>query len=186
MLQKCSASSAGQRWQYRAGDELANPGSGRCLADQGSSRKNGSPVTLRDCSGAAAQSWQLAAAPVLAGLPGRCLSDAGNSPAPGTAAEIAVCGSGAAQKWIMKRSGALTIHGRCLSVAGGSAATGAAVQLATCGSSAAQHWVPGPHGQLLNENSGLCLTDPRSTRTAGTKLVQDDCAGQPGQVWAVS
>lgn len=186
VLQKCSASSAGQRWQYRAGDEFANPGSGRCLADQGSSRKSGSPVTLRDCSGAAAQSWQLAAAPVLAGLPGRCLSDAGNSPAPGTAAEIAVCGSGAAQKWIMKRSGALTIHGRCLSAAGGTAATGAGVQLATCGSSAAQHWVPGPHGQLLNENSGLCLTDPRSTRTAGTKLVQDDCAGQPGQVWAVS
>jgi hypothetical protein len=185
-LRSCSASAAGQRWQYRAGDELYNPHSGRCLADPGGSRTAGRPVALWACSGAAAQSWQLPAAPVLAGIRGRCLADPGASARTGTQVQIAACAAGPAQQWVMKRTGAMTIKGRCLSAAEGSAAAGAAVQLAACRSSAAQRWDPGPHGQLVNENSGLCLSDPKDTRASGTGLVQGDCYGRPGQVWAVS
>jgi hypothetical protein len=180
-LRSCSASAAGQHWQYRAGDELYNPHSDRCLAGPGGSRTAGRPVALWACSGAAAQSWQLPAAPVLAGIRGRCLAAK-----TGSQVQIAACAVGPAQKWVMKRTGALTIRGRCLSVAGGSTAAGAAVQLAACGRSAAQRWDPGPHGQLVNENSGLCLSDPKDARASGTALVQSDCYGRPGQIWAVS
>ena len=46
-------------------------------------------------------------------------------------------------------------------------------------------WLPTPNGELINTNSGRCLADP-GNGPAGTKLVQEDCYGQAGEVWAIN
>jgi Ricin-type beta-trefoil lectin domain-like len=46
-----------------------------------------------------------------------------------------------------------------------------------------QHWhVPGSsdYGEIINQNSGLCLT---TDGNAGDQLYQDTCTGSPGQLW---
>jgi hypothetical protein len=48
--------------------------------------------------------------------------------------------------------------------------------------SATGFWVPGPAGELINANSGRCLDNPG----LGRRLVQEDCYGQPGEVWALN
>jgi hypothetical protein len=184
-LQSCT-DAASQRWQDQTGDQLYNPHSGRCLADSGSSRVNGRQVELWSCSGGPAQSWKLPAAPVLAGISGKCLADPDDSARSGTRIEISACSARSSQKWVMERAGTIRIQGKCLSVSGGSLADGAAAELTGCGSSLAQRWEPGPHGQLVSENSGRCLTAPQNAAAGGTKLTQSDCYGQPGQIWAVS
>jgi hypothetical protein len=183
-LQPCTGGSS-QRWLYQAGDELANPGSGKCLADPGGSRVNGTQAEIASCDGAADRSWTLPPAPVLAGIAGQCLTDPGDSSRAGTRVEISGCSASAAQKWTMTRGGALTIRGKCLQVAGRSLTDGAPIELARCGSTPAQQWQTGPDGQLLNGNSGRCLADPANS-AASPKLAQEDCYSQPGEIWAVS
>jgi Ricin-type beta-trefoil lectin domain len=116
---------------------------------------------------------------------GRCLTDPGDRAAPGTRAEIAACGSGAAQRWAVGPRGAIRIRGRCLAVPGASRDPGTPVELARCGRPGAR-WLRGPDGELLNQNSGLCLADPRNAAAAGTKLVQRVCYLEPGELWLIS
>jgi hypothetical protein len=163
--------SAAQRWAYQAGDQLRNVKSGRCLASAGS----GSPAALRRCTGGPAQSWQLPAGPVLSALPGNCLAAAG------TGVTLARCRSAIPQHWLVSRGGMLQADGKCLVVAGRSMLDGAAIKLAACSGAAAQRWLPGPHGELINENSGRCLTSG-----AAGRLTQQDCYSLQGQIWAVT
>jgi hypothetical protein len=189
-LQSCASAAskraATQRWQYQAGDQLDNPHAGRCLADPHASKVDGRQVELWSCNGRRAQSWRLPPAPVLSGVAGMCLTDPAGSDKAGTSIEISGCSASDSQKWVLKREGSIRIQGRCLAVPGGGMTDGAAVKLARCRNSLAQRWEPGPHGQLVNENSGRCLTDPANATTAGTRLTQSDCYGQPGQIWAIS
>jgi hypothetical protein len=86
----------------------------------------------------------------------------------------------------MKRNATLRIRGECLAVAGSSLQDGAVVELARCSGATAQKWFTGPAGELLNGNSGRCLADPGNAAASGTGLVQEDCYGQPGELWSVS
>jgi hypothetical protein len=184
-LQSC-AGSAGQQWAYRSLDHLYNPNSGKCLADPAKSGTDGTQVELWSCSGAVGQSWMLPPAPVLSGVAGKCLTDPGDSAASGTRIEIAACSGSSSQKWTVGRGGTLRIGGKCLNVSRGGLRDGAAVELADCSRSTSQRWLSGPDGELLNGNSGRCLADPASTTSAGTRLAQQDCYGEPGEIWAVS
>jgi hypothetical protein len=185
MLRACSGS-AGQRWQYRSRDQLYSPADGKCLTDPGGSSQSGTQVVIESCRRSAAQSWELQAGPVQSAVTGRCLTDPSDRDAPGTKITIARCSGSGSQQWTMKRNATLRIRGECLAVAGGSAQDGAAIELARCSGAAAQKWFTGPAGELLNGSSGRCLTDPRNTTTGGTGLVQEDCYGQPGELWTVS
>jgi Ricin-type beta-trefoil lectin domain/Subtilase family len=170
-----------QRWQAAAAGQLRNPRSGPCLTAPG-----GTAVGLRPCDGQAGQTWTLPSGPVLAGISGECLADPGDSDRTGTPVVIAACAAGAAQRWTAARDATIKIAGRCLSIAGDSLQDGAAAELAPCGDSLAQRWQPGPDGQLVNENSGLCLSDPQDATADATSLLQSDCYAEPGQIWAVS
>jgi hypothetical protein len=183
-LQRCTGS-AGQQWADRSLDQLASPHSGKCLDDPGKSRKNGTQVVLWSCSTSGGESWQLPPGPVLSGLAGQCLTDPGNSASAGTRIEIATCDGRSSQKWVLKRSGRLQIRGKCLDIAGASRLDGAAAQLAGCSGSASQQWAGGPGGELLTTRSGRCLADQGSKAASGTRLVQEDCYGQPGEIWSV-
>jgi hypothetical protein len=184
-LQSC-AGSAGQKWAYQSLDHLYNPNSGKCLDDPGRSRKNGTQVVLWSCGGGSGESWMLPPAPVLSGVAGKCLTDPGDSALSGTRIEITACSGSNSQRWVAGSDGTLRIRGRCLNVSRGSLMDGAPVELADCSRSTSQQWFSGPNGELLNGNSGRCLADPASATSNGTRAVQEDCYGQPGEIWAVS
>jgi Ricin-type beta-trefoil lectin domain/Subtilase family/Putative Ig domain len=169
--------SARQQWQYRSG-QLDNAGSGRCLDARGGAGTETAAVT-GSCSGGAGQDWRLPAAAVLSGIAGKCLSGA-------HAAKIVIasCGRGS-QRWTLEPDGRLRLRGQCLAVAGGSTLDGAATELARCSGKASEKWTEGPGGELLNGKSGRCLADPGNS-ASGTALVQEDCYGEAGEVWAVS
>jgi hypothetical protein len=183
-LRRCTGS-AGQKWAYQPLDQLVNPHSGKCLSDPAKSRKNGTQVVLWSCSTSGGESWMLPPGPVLSGVAGKCLTDPGDSAAAGTRIEIAGCDGRSSQKWVMERDGRLRIRGKCLKVSGGSLEDGAAAELAGCSHAASQQWSAGPDGGLLNGNSGRCLADQGNKAASGTKLVQEDCYGEPGEIWAV-
>jgi hypothetical protein len=179
-LQAC-ASASSQWWALRAGGQLANPRSNKCLTAPAGG--NGSLITVGRCTGGARQSWILPAGPVISSISGKCLADPGNSSAAGTRVVIAGCSAAHGQKWTLTAGGRLKINGKCLAVAGSVMLNGAPVQLAPCNTRAAtQVWSRDSRGQLMNGQSGRCLAVP----AGGTKLVQDDCTGRRGEVWAVS
>jgi hypothetical protein len=184
-LRPCNGS-AGQRWSYRGPDHLYNPESARCLDDPGESRKNGTQPQLSSCSRTAGESWLLPPAPVLSGLAGKCLADPGDSAAPGTRIRVAACSGSSSQRWLLERGGTLRIRGKCLTVSRGGLEDGDAVELADCSHSTSQQWSGGPGGELLNDNSGRCLADLPNRAARGTGLVQEDCYGEPGEIWTVS
>ena len=185
VLRACTGSLR-QRWQYRTRDRLYNPASGQCLTDPARSMTSGTRVFIRSCGTSTAQSWELPAGPVLSGVAGRCLTDPADRGTPGTRLAISPCRRTGGQRWTPNRNGTLRIRGECLAVAGRGAPDGAAIVLARCSGAASQKWFPAPDGELLNGGSGRCLADPGNTRAAGTRLVQQDCYGQPGELWAVS
>jgi hypothetical protein len=67
---------------------LVNGKSGTCLADPGSSSRNGTYPSISRCTGQPNQSWIPPAGPVASGIPGTCLDDTEDSSAPGTRAEL--------------------------------------------------------------------------------------------------
>ena len=184
-LQRCTGS-AGQKWAYQSLDQLVSPHSARCLDDPGKSRTNGTQVVLWSCSASSGESWMLPPGPVLSGVADRCLTDPRDSASSGVRIEIAACDGRSSQKWVMNRDGRLQIRGKCLSISGGSLKDGAAAELAGCSSSAREQWAAGPGGGMLNGNSGRCLADQGNKAASGTTLVQEDCYGQPGDIWLAS
>jgi Ricin-type beta-trefoil lectin domain len=183
-IQRCVRGDVRQDWTYLAGGHLRNPAAGRCLAVHGKAT-SGRQVVIWSCGGAGT-GWELPAAPVLSALPGRCLADPSGSTAAGTAIESSACSASTAQRWTVERDGAIVIAGKCLAVQGSSLLDGAAIELASCSRSAAQRWVRGPNGQLVNANSGRCLAIPGNSPAAGTRLIQDDCYSEPGEIWVIS
>jgi Ricin-type beta-trefoil lectin domain len=123
---------------------------------------------------------------VLSGLAGKCLADPGDSAAPGTRIRVAACSGSSSQRWLLERGGTLRIRGKCLTVSRGGLEDGDAVELADCSHSTSQQWSGGPGGELLNDNSGRCLADLPNRAARGTGLVQEDCYGEPGEIWTVS
>ena len=164
--------------------------SGRCLTDPNGSRTNGTQLVIFDCTQAAYQAWILPASPVQSGILGKCMDDAGNATTNGNKIQLWACNGKNSQKWVIEPDNTIRINGKCLDVQGRSKLDGALIQLFTCNSNPAtnanQHWVIGPGGQIVNQNSGRCLKDPRDITTNGIALVQEDCYGAAGEVWAVS
>jgi putative Ig domain-containing protein/ricin-type beta-trefoil lectin protein/subtilase family protein len=182
VLQSCNGS-AGQGWTYEpafSANEgetwLVSQQDGRCL--NGGPLADGTKVVVSACSvasSAAGQDWTLPAGVVVSGVPGLCLSAA--------PASVAPCSLTTGQIW-QSFAGALAGNSGCLAVT--SALSGTKTGLAACGGAgtdARLTWLPGPGGELINAFSGKCLDDPGGAGS-GTALVQEDCYGQPGEVWA--
>jgi hypothetical protein len=183
-LRACTGS-ADQWWQYRSTNQLYSPGYGRCLAAPDAGTGNAALVVISSCRRSAAQSWELPPGPVLSAVAGQCLADPSDGAA-GTRITISPCGTSSAQRWTMKRDATLRIRGLCLAVANASMQDNAGIELARCSGSASQKWFTGPAGELVNGSSGRCLADPGNATAGGTPLAQEDCYGQPGELWAVS
>jgi hypothetical protein len=183
-LESCTGA-AGQAWQYLPFGQLLNPRSGLCLADPGASTAQGTVMRALACDGGRAQIWTLAASPMVSGIGGRCLDQETFDGPVG----IAGCDSQARQQWIQEPDGTIQIGpGSCLD-SGQSALDGALVVASGCnppGANASQVWLWGPGGELINALSGKCLADPGNAKSSFTQLRQEDCYGEPGEIWAVN
>jgi hypothetical protein len=190
---------ASQQW-FLAGfaGELYNPASGRCLDDTGKSTTNGTQVEIFDCNDGTNQAWTPAASPVLSGVAGKCLDDSGSGSADGNKIGSYSCNGLGSQTFTIGLDGSLQIFGKCLDVTGHSQLDGAPLQLWSCTSGLAhdnQQWViwsfpvagaHGAFGEILNVNSNKCLAVPGNSTANGAQLVQEDCYGSPGEIWALS
>lgn len=112
-----------------------------------------------------------------------CLDDPGDSSSAGTAVDVADCLNAAGQYWTVPatgHTGQIMINGLCLGIAAG----GTSVVLATCSSTAVtQQWTQGSGNTLINKGATMCLDDPSSSATSGTRLDIAACSGGQNQIW---
>lgn len=191
-LWNCISGAPSQRWKITSNGELVNPVSGRCLTDPGGSTAESVQLEITNCTGAAYQQWTNTPSAVQSGVSGYCMDDANGSITDGNRVKIYTCnGVHTSQNWVIEPDGTIQIQGHCLDLTsnattGNGMLDGAPVQLWTCNGQDNQQWVIGPLGQIENVHSGRCLDDPGDSTTDNTQLVQEDCYGQPGEIWAAT
>jgi beta-glucosidase len=148
-------------------------------------------VTAKDGNGAQASAsfvWtvdpagSLAASP-LVGYDGMCLDLASDSNTNGSVVDIYTCNGTNGQEWTEEANQTVQADGNCLDVTSGGTASGTLVELYACNGSGAQVWQPQSNGELLNPQSGLCLTDPGSSASPGTQLQIQTCSAAASQKW---
>jgi Ricin-type beta-trefoil lectin domain/Putative Ig domain len=187
-LETCNGS-ANEKWMIvGSAGQLYNVQSKMCLADPGGDQANSRQLWVWNCDGGSNQAWIPSGSPVQSGVSGMCVDDNHDYIKSGNKIQIWGCLGNAAQKWTDEPDQTLRLGGMCMTVNGSSLLDGATVLLETCSSPSthSQQWVTGPGGELINVASGRCLTDPANNTTQGTALVQEDCYGLLGQIWAVT
>lgn len=127
------------------GQRIRGAASERCLS-AGAPAAAGAPVTLADCTGAAAQSWEPSAGGSLRNpATGRCLGLAAGAPGDGTRVLAQPCDGRPTQVWMVRPDGGLLDVGgrRCLDAAKKGTASGTPLQVWTCSGAANQQWSVG-------------------------------------------
>ena len=123
-----------------------------------------------------------------------CLTVPRDESASGTPAEVKACSGTSAQTWTYALDSTLRINNQCLTIP--TAAQGTVLTLEPCASTAAQQWHPvfprglnpalgGRDTALVNPWSGMCLADPGSSITSGTKVELWPCNGFKNQSWTL-
>ncbi len=190
VLDSCDGASSQQWLITGSSGQLYNTDAGLCLADPDGSTVNGTQLQVTGCTGADSQAWTLPASPIQSGVSGLCVDDNADGTSNGNKVQVYGCNGKPSQKWADEPDETIRLNGgKCLTVSGGSKLDGAKVVLDACATGkphSDQQWTTGPGGELINGKSGRCLDDPGNSPTAGTALVQDDCYGQPGEIWALT
>ncbi|HUX74959.1 MAG TPA: ricin-type beta-trefoil lectin domain protein [Steroidobacteraceae bacterium] len=142
-------------------------------------------VTAKDtagASGSATFTWKVSAATgsPIKGFNSMCLDDAGAWETVGNPVDLYTCNGTAAQKWSYSSS-ELHVFGLCLSDTGGS---GSKVSITNCKGAATETWTHPSNGEYVLKSNGLCLTDPGSSKTAGTVQVIRACRATANQKWS--
>ena len=174
--------------------ELYSPASGRCVNDPNSSKTNGTQLVIWTCSDAATQNWLLPGGPFESAVAGKCINDAGNSTANGAAIVSYTCNGAGNEKLLVDSVGPyalLLVNGKCLNAFGNGTVNGTWVQLYSCADSSnevynANLWYLTAYGQLENAQAQKCLAIPDNSATNSTRLVLEDCYGEPGEIWSAS
>ncbi len=189
VLAACQPGAAAQGWIAAGYGMLRNANGGGCLAVTRISA--GQRVDLGACNEAGDVRWTLPAGSLVAGGSGLCATGSATDDIP-TAIEVLGCDANTPDQLItLHGDGSLQVNGNCFDVPGpsfaGSALDGAAVEQNLCDGSTqfSQIWLIGPGGELINDYSGKCLDDP-GDGGSGSALVQEDCYGSAGEIWAVN
>jgi Ricin-type beta-trefoil lectin domain len=183
-LAACAPGAANQTWAYPGFSQLENPSTGRCLGDANPGHQ-GTQVSLLACGQSSAQTWTFTSANAQSAIPGLCLAFRSGSPP--ASLEVAACGGGTHQSFQFEPNGIIEAGNGCV-VGASLRRDGAAPVVSGCGSGTdpAETWHSGPNGELINQGTGLCLDDPGNSTASGTKVLLEDCYGQPGEIWAVN
>ncbi|MFC4035317.1 RHS repeat-associated core domain-containing protein [Streptomyces polygonati] len=114
-----------------------------------------------------------------------CLTDPLASTTDGTQQTITACG-GTGQTYAIGTDGTVKIAGKCLDASVASPIIRTPVVINTCSAaSTTQKWKATASGTLVNAVSGLCLADPSSNQTPGTKEWLWTC-GATGEVFTTA
>jgi len=122
-------------------------GAGRCLEVPGASTTAGTQTQIRDCNGAANQTWSQTDShqlTVYSGSSRLCLDAANQGTSPGTKVITWTCNGQSNQQWNLNANGTITSaqSGLCLDVTGAATTNGTPVQLWTCNGGSNQQWSP--------------------------------------------
>jgi alpha-glucosidase (family GH31 glycosyl hydrolase) len=115
---------------------------------------------------------------------GLCLDVRGAFSTNGTPIQLYTCNHSAAQQVTYTTANQVQVLGKCVDAANAGTAAGTLVQLYDCDNTGSQTWVAQTNGELLNPQSGLCLTDPNGSTTPGAVQLQlQSCAPSAAQSW---
>ena len=116
---------------------------------------------------------------------GKCIDDSGSGTSNGTAIQIYTCNGTSAQQWTVAPDHTLQVLTDCMDVVNAGTTSGTLIQLHTCNGTGAEQWDQDSKGELVNPESGLCLTDSSNGATNKTQLDLATCAAAVGQVWTL-
>jgi predicted alpha-1,2-mannosidase len=116
---------------------------------------------------------------------GKCVDDRDSSTSNFNPVQVYTCNGTDAQKWTVVPDGTLQAFGDCLDVDDSGTTSGTLVDLHTCNGTGAQLWKQNSAGELVNPESGLCLTDSSGAGTNSTQLTIATCTGDTGQLWSL-
>jgi hypothetical protein len=174
-----------------------------CLANDGDSSANGTPVIMWTCNGNPGGTYFARSGNLIESGAGNCLDDLGQSKVQGTQVRLEKCSStDPAQQWVafgthqFKNPGS----GLCLDDSRGSATNGTKVDVYGCKTSGMsnQEWYFEPLGSpivnpsadkqihLYTATSASCLDNWGDSPTNGGYVKLDACAGTPGgSLWTI-
>lgn len=123
--------------------------------------------------------------PVKSGISGDCLDDWHSGTANLNKIDIFTCNGTGAQNWAAESGGVImnAANGKCVDVLHSGTANGTTVDLYQCNGTGAQKW-SAASGELVNPESGKCLTDP-SSGPIGTQLELEMCVDAADQKWTL-
>lgn len=129
-------------------------------------------------SGSGTINVSLSESHVIKGFANLCASVAG------TKVQTAACNNAAAEQWASSH-GELKHGGACMTDKG-NAGNGGQVVLGKCTGAASQVWTHNSRQEYVLASHGgtLCLTDPGSSKRAGTQLVAATCRNTASQHWS--
>ncbi|MFF0969899.1 ricin-type beta-trefoil lectin domain protein [Streptomyces sp. NPDC003703] len=115
--------------------------SGRCISVAGGQGKDGAPLDIRDCSGAAAQQWTFAPDGTVRSM-GLCMDAAGARTSDGTTVQLANCNGNPAQRFALNSHHDLVsgLADKCVDIRDNRTANGSRLQLWTCAGTPNQKW----------------------------------------------
>lgn len=127
-----------------SGVTVLSHASNRCIDVVGGKGKDGSPLEIWDCTGAASQKWTFAGDGTVRAF-GLCMDAAGASTANGTTVQLANCNGGPAQQFRLNSEHDLvsTMAHKCVDVRDKQTANGSRLQLWSCTGTDNQKWSKG-------------------------------------------
>jgi hypothetical protein len=176
-----------QDWRYSPASAPGGAGllllADRCLST-GAGRAAGRPVTLRSCTGSAAQRWSyLMGGELVSLVTGRCLA-AGSRDGGRSATRLALgpCASAAAGTWLLPPGPVLSgLGNRCLTGPAAVQPGAAEVTVSDCGGRPGQRWQSRPDGSL--RSGGRCLAVADGSHLDGAGIVVASCRETASQRW---
>jgi hypothetical protein len=112
---------------------------------------------------------------------GQCLTNENSLDTESNPIDAAACNGSAGQQWSPYTDGTVRSQGGCLDVVAAGTTSGTDIDWYACNASNAQNWTHESNGELVNPNSGLCLTDPGG----GAQLQIQTCTDAADQQWTL-
>jgi hypothetical protein len=94
---------------------------------------------------------------------------------------VANCDGDPGEEWSPYTDGTVRVQGGCLDVVSAGTTSGTDVDWYPCNGTAAQDWTAESNGELVNPNSGLCLTVPGGNTSS--RLDIETCTDATDQQW---
>ena len=112
---------------------------------------------------------------------GQCLTNANSLNTEGNPIEASACNASSGQEWSPYTDGTVRVEGGCLDVVAAGTTAGTDIDWYACNATNAQDWTYESNDELVNPNSGLCLTGGAS----GAQLELEACTGASDQLWTL-